>query len=56
MNNKSDYDFYKSIGICVRCHKNQAEPNRVMCLECIDKESDRSRESRKRNLKILNLT
>ena len=52
MSSKAEYDFYKSIGICVRCHKNQAEPNRVMCLECIDKESDRSRDSRKRNISI----
>ena len=41
MNNKSDYDFYKSIGICVRCHKNQAEPNRVIStiiIEALEKQ------------------
>lgn len=40
MSNKQDYDFYKSIGICVRCHKNAAEPNKVMCLECAGRELD----------------
>lgn len=53
MSNKHDYDFYKSIGICVRCHKNVAEPNRVMCLECSDKESERDRAKRSRNLDVV---
>lgn len=42
-----EYQFYKSLKICVRCHKNQAEPNRVMCLECSGAESDRMKEKRK---------
>lgn len=50
MGNKADYDFYKSIGICVRCHKRIAEPNKVMCLECADMERIRDREKREQNL------
>lgn len=49
MSNKADYNFYKSIGICVRCHKNMAEPNKIMCLECADMERVRDKEKRKRN-------
>lgn len=45
-----EYHFYKDLGICVRCHKNPAEPNKVMCLECADKDSERSKRSRKKNL------
>lgn len=41
MGRKAEYDFYKSIGICVRCHKRVAEPNKVMCLECAGRELDR---------------
>lgn len=49
MSNKADYDFYKSIGICVRCHKRVAEPNKVMCFKCADMERVRDREKRERN-------
>ncbi len=45
-----EYHFYKDLHICVRCHKNQAEPNKVMRLECADKEREQNRDSRKRNL------
>ncbi len=45
-----EYHFYKDLHICVRCHKNRAEPHKVMCLECADKESEQNRNSRKRNL------
>ena len=47
---KEEYDFYKAQGICVRCHKNAAEPNRVMCLECADKEKIRNKSQRERTL------
>ena len=50
MRSKADYDFYKSIGICVRCHKNSAEPNKVMCFECADKERENNRNKRERNI------
>ena len=43
MTRKEEYDFFKSIGICVRCHKNSAEPNKVMCLECAGRDADRYR-------------
>ena len=42
-----EYQFYKRLKICVRCHKNQAEPNRVMCLECIGADSDYRKKKRK---------
>lgn len=45
---KEEYDFYKSIGICVRCHKNSAEPNKSMCIECADKEAEYNRNKRNR--------
>lgn len=47
---KEEYDFYKSQGICVRCHKNAAEPNRVMCLECADKERDNAKKKRAKDM------
>lgn len=50
MGNKAEYDFYKSIGICVRCHKRAAEPNKVMCLECADKERMNDKKKRERNI------
>lgn len=36
-----EYHFYKDLKICVRCHKNPAEPKKVMCLECAGRERDR---------------
>lgn len=47
MSSKADYDFYKSIGICVRCHKNPAEQNRVMCAGCLEKSRKATFENRK---------
>lgn len=44
-----EYHFYKNLGICVRCHKNSAEPNKVLCLECSDKDNEQCKESRERN-------
>lgn len=32
MSSKADYDFYKSIRICVRCHKRAAEQIRLCVL------------------------
>ena len=31
------YYWYKSHGICVKCKKNDASPNRIMCDECREK-------------------
>ena len=31
------YYWYKSHGICVKCKKNNASPNRIMCDECREK-------------------
>lgn len=50
---KKDYDFYKSIGICVRCCKRQAEPNMIMCIECADREAERRRRDKADNAKLL---
>lgn len=40
------YHFYKDLGICIRCHKNVAEPQKVMCWECIESESERRHNKR----------
>lgn len=53
MSTKADYDFYKSIRICVRCHKRAAEPNKVMCLECADNEKIHDRAKRQRNISYM---
>ena len=42
-----EYHFYKGLKICVRCHKEVAEPNKVMCYECLEKENQYMREKRK---------
>ena len=44
-----EYQFYKNLGICVRCNKNAAEPNKVMCLECADKDSEYGKKKRNKN-------
>lgn len=44
-----EYHFYKRLGICVRCHKKQAEPNKVLCWECGDKEIEIYRKNRAKN-------
>lgn len=31
------YYWYKSHGICVKCKRNDASPNRIMCDECREK-------------------
>lgn len=53
MSSKADYDFYKSIGICVRCHKRTAEPHKIMCLECSDKEKIHDKSKRHRNISYI---
>lgn len=47
MGSKQTYDFRKASGICVRCGKNKAAENRVMCAECLEKERLRMQENRK---------
>lgn len=34
--NKGDYEWYKSHGICVNCHKEKAAKGRARCLNCLD--------------------
>lgn len=53
MSSKTDYDFYKSIGICVRCHKRQVEPRRIMCYECMEKEREKCRSRHEKNIEIV---
>lgn len=38
---KETYDFRKRMGFCVKCGKNRAFYNHVLCPECIEKESER---------------
>lgn len=45
-----NYHFYKDLKICVRCHKNSAEPRKVLCLECADRDSKQRKRRRQRNL------
>ena len=49
-----EYQFYKRLGICVRCHKEQAEPHKVMCWECGDKEKEFYRKNREKNRETRN--
>lgn len=44
-----EYHFYKDLKICVRCHKNAAEPHKVLCLECSDADHERYKRSKERN-------
>ena len=37
----SDYQFFKSRGICPQCGKEKAAPGRVCCLNCLDKQNIR---------------
>lgn len=41
--NKRNKEYYKSKGICINCCKEQAEPNRVLCWECAEKDRNRVR-------------
>lgn len=40
---KDLYNYYKLNGICVTCGHNNAEPNRVRCFECLEKNAERKR-------------
>lgn len=44
-----EYHFYKDLHICVRCHKNPAEPYKVMCMECAIADSKRTKRKRQEN-------
>lgn len=46
MSTKQEYNFCKSIGICVRCKKHPAETERIMCAACLEKERKRVSENR----------
>ena len=38
---KKYYDIYKELGICTYCGKNKAMENRVLCPDCLEKDSAR---------------
>lgn len=40
-------DIYKENGICVVCGKRMAEPNRVQCYKCLERDRKRKEELRK---------
>lgn len=46
-----EYQFYKSLGICVRCHKTYAEPNKVRCAECAYKDLVRTQKTTEKSAK-----
>ena len=55
---KSDYEWYKSKGICPRCRVNNAFENHVFCPECLEKhkircEKTRSEESKEQRRKYV---
>ena len=45
---KEEYEFLKSIGICVQCRKNKAFDGHVNCPECIEKDNARSAKMREK--------
>lgn len=47
-----EYQFYKDLKICVRCHKELAEPNKVFCIECADRDNERAKIRRENNLEV----
>lgn len=49
-----EYHFYKNLGICVRCHKERAEPHKVMCYECMDKEKEQYQKKLQKNKEQIN--
>lgn len=51
---QKEYRFYKNLGICVRCHKERAEPHKVMCYECIDKEKEQYQKKLQKNREQIN--
>ena len=40
MRTKEDYAFYKKLGICVVCHKEDADPGHVSCRMCLLSHND----------------
>lgn len=44
--NKECYYYYKSIGVCVHCHKQKAGKGKVLCGDCAYKDSERGEKYR----------
>ena len=49
-NSKEEYDFFKELHICVRCKKERAEPNKVMCWECCERDKKYDKKKREKKL------
>lgn len=47
ISSKTDYEFYKSLHICAKCHHEKAAPGRTLCLLCLDKKAEQTRQRRK---------
>ena len=52
MNEKERYYYRKENGICVRCGKNPARPNRTRCEKCAEIETTRVKEDRAALIKM----
>lgn len=48
----TEYESYKSIGICPQCRKHEAEPNHVLCYECLDEKRQKWRNSEHKKRKV----
>lgn len=51
---EEEYHFYKNLKICVRCRKKRAEPHKVMCYECIDKDKEQYQKKLQKNKEQIN--
>lgn len=49
-NSKEEYDFFKELHICIRCKKESAEPNKVMCWECNERDKKYDKQKRERHI------
>lgn len=49
-NSKEEYDFFKGLNICIRCKKESAEPNKVMCWECNERDKTYDKQKRERHI------
>ena len=42
MPNHDDYEYYKKHGVCVWCQRREAEPGKILCYECAEKDRKRA--------------
>lgn len=48
MSSKATVEMYKKAGICTSCGSEEAEPNKTMCFECLEKRRINSRRYREK--------